>query len=432
MPPEKENQKRSPGKGPGHLFDIFDEDAPTSTSTTTITTTTTNSNDNTAQSTSVGSMPAVVSTEPATPTDTAANSPVTIQETESTVSGDVVDELPLREKVPAANPAIAVSSDDDGTISELGLDEEEVARAREAELQAAAHSFGRLYAMGFDGKKVLLALQAANGNDDLAVEYLLNGVPQDQIEGVDLGSGTCTQDQETIKDHRGGDHREFDQGQREQQVVLRTRRHGFDEEEIEHILEVFRQDRMAALDLELAGPSSAQVVAHTTPIPTNATPPPSRPILTPHLFAMHRSPTVRLDTLSPMPSTPTLASAPTSGVSKPDYISPFTNGYVPTSPVLDPRLTNQPPTKKRVKRPRDRSTDTAAPRKKQKKRRRAPTPPRYKGLTRKENLRRRFGEDSEREKPYGVSREWTMVEAKHGWREWTVVEAKHGWRGEQW
>ena len=399
MSPEKRNQKRNPGKGPRRFLGIFDEDAPTTSSTTTQTTTTTNSGDNTAQSTSVGSPPAAAFIEPATLVDTAAKSPATIQETESTASGDEADELPLREKVLAASPAVAVSSDDDATISELGSDEEEVARVREAVLQATAHSFDRLYAMGFDGKKVLRALQAANGDDNLAVDYLLNDVPQEQTEQVDLGTGTCPQDREAIDDHGGGNHHELNQERREQQVVLRTRSHGFNEEEIEHILEVFRQDRMAALDLELAGPSSAQAATHATPILPVATLPPSLPALTPHLFAMHRSPTVYLDTLSAMPSTPTLASAPTSRVLNSDYISPFTNGYVPTSPVINPCQTNQPATKKPVKRPRDKSSDTAAPRKKQKKRRRAPTPPRYKGLTRKEYMRRRFGEDSDDGKP---------------------------------
>ena len=169
---------------------------------------------------------------------------------------------------------------------------------------------------------------------------------------------------------------------------------------------------MAALDLELAGPSWARVTAPSMPVLTTATVAPPRPTLPPHLSATYRSPTLRLDALSARPSILTLGSRPklTSRVAAPDYISPFTNGYVPT--VIDPSLSDQPPAKKSLKHPREKSFNTATPDKKQQKQQKrpqAPVPPRHKRLTRKE-MRRRLEEDKEDEdkddgKSKGMSQE---------------------------
>lgn len=204
--------------------------------------------------------------------------------------------------------------------------------------------------MGFDGKRVLLALCAANGDQILAVEYLLNGIPQEEVEEVGHSGGAATQDQDNINGDDSSNYHEPDQEQKEQQVALRIRNRGFDEEEID-----------------------------------------------------------------------------------------------------------QPPAKKPLKRPRDKSSDTTSSHNKQKKSRRAPAPPRYKGLTRKEYTRRVFGEDEKDVKSKGASQELTMVEAKQCWKgeqwqkqnkvggvssgrsktmlvEWTMVEAKQSSRkvGCQW
>jgi hypothetical protein len=337
MSREKKIQKRSPGKRPVHLFEIFDERTLNTTKNTT---------NDAATSTGV----AVGAAEPAIPTETVANSPSTIK-AEGAVSEDDVNALLLGEKR-------LLVSDDDATISDLALDDEEVASTRAAEEQAAVASFGTLLAMGFDGKEVLLALAASKCDEDLALEYLLSGIPQERSEEVDLGDPAATTDQENVINDCGSNDIDLSQEGREHLVVLRTRSKGFSEEEIARILHVFRQDRMAAPDLELEGPSSARAATLPRRVLTNATLPPRSPTLTPG----------------------------------PEYISPFTNGYITTSPPVHSHSTNQTPTKESLKRTRGRSSDTAAPRKKQKKRPRAPTPPRYKGLTREEYMKQSFGQ----------------------------------------
>ena len=89
--------------------------------------------------------------------------------TEDPLDGPQPDRVHIRavEELPPSSPDAAVTSDDDATISDLGLDDEE-----------AAALFGNFLAMGFDGKKVLLAIIAAKGDGDAAVDYLLNGMPQ--------------------------------------------------------------------------------------------------------------------------------------------------------------------------------------------------------------------------------------------------------------
>jgi hypothetical protein len=207
------------------------------------------------------------------------------------------------------------------------------------------------------------------------VEYLLSGIPGKGCEEADLGDPSSMPVQEDIHGHcddddDDGDDYELSQEGRERLVVSRMQSKGFSEEEIATILHIFRQDRMAALDLELEGPSSAHAAAPPTRVFTNLTLPPQT---------------------STLPTT--------FGFSTSDYISPFTNGYVTTSPPVDPHLTNQPPTKESLKRPLDTSSDAAASRKKQKKGARAPTPPRYKGFTREEYMKRSFGEGWKDEAP---------------------------------
>jgi len=215
----------------------------------------------------------VVVAGPATPPDSQA----TVTDAESAISEDDVDALLPGEELPPSSPDAAVTNDDDPTISDLGLDNEEVPNN---EGEEAAALFGIILAMGFDGEKVLLAIIAAKGDGDVAVDYLLNCMPQqgssDEVEEFDL-----------------------------------------------------RDSSDAA----------------------------SRPGL------------------------------PTS-----EYISPFTNGYVSTPPPIDPHPTNQSATNKPQKRSLGTSSDTAAPPMNQQKRRRAPTPPRYQGLTREEYMKRSFGE----------------------------------------
>lgn len=346
MSPEKKSQKSSPGKRPGRLFEVFDENSPTTTNTSK------HANLTSSQS---GDFPrAVLAAEPATPTEKVAKPPSTIQDVESAVPVDNLDALHLREK------RLDGSDEADTTASDRGLEDEEIDSTRAGE-QAPAASFQRLLAMGFDGKEVFVALAAANGDENVAVDYLLSGVLHSAPEEVDLGDPSCMAGEKTTNNHDGEDEDEDDeddeqlsQEERERLVLLRTRSKGFSEEEIASILYVFRQDRMAALDLELEGPSSAGVTAPPPRIYTDLI-------------------------LPPQASIPQSTFRP----SELECISPFTNGYVDPQPTTNER----PP-----KRPLDTSSDdTVAPAKKHKKRRRAPTPPRYKGLTREEYMRRRFG-----------------------------------------
>jgi hypothetical protein len=401
MSSNNKNQKRSPCKRPKRLFEIFDESTPTTTTTHTNTNNTTNTAVAAANVTAPTSsdLPlSVVAAEPVNPTEAVANWPSIIQDAESAVSEDDIDAPLLGEKHLPASPAAAVTSDDDAKISELSSDDEEIAITRAAEEQLAAASFESLFAMGFDGEKVLLSLLAARGDENVAVEYLLNGIPQEESEEVDLGDPGGTPDQDNTKDGCDDD-KELDQDQRERLVVLRTRSKGFNEEEIAEILHVFRQDRMAALDLEFDGPSSARAAALARRNLTNATLPPLLPTLTPHLSATRHALMSRSDTLCLCDSTRTPDPASRSRLPNSEYISPFTNGYVTISPPIDAHLTNQPTINKSLKRPLDTSSDTAGPCKKRKKRPRAPAPPRYKGLTREEYMERRFGEDWEDEAP---------------------------------
>ena len=391
MSPGKRDQKRSSGKKLGRLFEIFDEHTPIIANTTT----------NVPAPAIQDLPPVVVTAEPTIPTEMAADSPTTMQDTESTVFEYEIDALLLGEKVLPARPTVVVTSDDDTTISEVGLGDEEIARPRDAEEQATAASFGSLLEMGFPGEKVLLALVAAKGDENLAVEYLLSGIPQERPEEIDPGDRSSSPYHESVNDEDVG---ELDQEERERLVARRTRSQGFSEEEVEHTLEVFREDMLSDLDLELAGPASARAAASTRRILTTATLPPLLPTLAPQLSATRCSSTTRSETLSPRQSTQALHSASTSAVRTPDYILPFTNGDVPASPPIDSCLTRQPPTTKSLKRSLDTSFDTTKPRKKQKTQARAPTPPRYKDLTRGEHMKHQFGEDEEDGKPKDPAR----------------------------
>lgn len=349
MSPGKNTQKRSPGKRPERLFDLFVDNPPSPTTNDTAY--------NAAAAPPVGAFPPTGgAAEPATQTETVCNSPASIEDAESPVIGDDIDAL-LGEKSLAA-------SDDEATISTFGLDDEEIVSTLAIE-QAMVAKFESLYAMRFDGKEVLLTLAAVHGDENVAVEYLLNGVRGRGSEKVNHGDPSGMPAQEDVHDHSGGDgdNHELSQEGRERLVVLRTRSKGFSEEEIANILHVFRQNRMAALDLELEGPSSIRTAAPPTHLCTNLTLPPQASV----------------------PPT-------TFGPSNSDYISPFTNGYIATSPPVDPHPTKISPTTESLKRPLDTSADTTARHKKQKKGARAPTPPRYRGLTREEYMRCRFGE----------------------------------------
>ena len=210
MSPEQQHQSPSPSKGPGRPVDVFDKDSPATSSTTAATTIVEIAPNSLAQSYPA---PAVVPINTAAPTGTLANSLATIQETDSTVPRDNIDPL-LREQVLPVSHALATPRDVDATISE-----------QQAMAMLMRDSFDRIYTMGFDGKKILRALLAMNGDENLAIEYLLDGSPQKEVGEVDLSSGPGPQGQESIRKDDDS-HREPDQEEIEQQMVLSMQSRG--------------------------------------------------------------------------------------------------------------------------------------------------------------------------------------------------------------
>jgi hypothetical protein len=79
------------------------------------------------------------------------------------------------------------------------------------------------------------------------------------------------------------------QEEREQLVIQRTQSKGLSEEEVANILQVFRQDRMAALDLELAGPASVWAAAPAGRVLTDAVQVSPRRALTPQPSPIRRA-----------------------------------------------------------------------------------------------------------------------------------------------
>lgn len=384
MSPSKKSQKSNLGRRPGGFFNIFDENEQITTNTTTADPTV-----------AAPASPTVVAAEAIIPREQIALSRATVY-AESAESEYEIDTPLLGEEAPPASPVDAVTTHTDATISDFDLDDEETASARDASEHATLASVESIFEMGFDRMDVLLALFVAKYNEDLAVEYLVSGIPQGASAEVDLGGdASVTPDEENTDEN--GDEEGLSQEKREQLVIQRTQSKGFSEEEVANILQVFRQDRMAALGLELAGPASAWAAAPAGQVLTDAVQVSPRRALTPQL-----SPIRRASMISSNPSSTDLSIQARdlmsqSGVSTPDYISPYINAYLTTSPPIDPELTNQAPRNEPLKRPLNTSIDTARRRKKQKKRPQAPMPPRYRGLTREEYMKRRFGDDSDGE-----------------------------------
>ena len=175
----------------------------------------------------------------------------------------------LGEKAPPASPVVAVTTDTDATISNFDLDDEEPASASEASEHATLASVESIVEMGFDRVDVLLALFIGKCNEDLALEYLVSGILQGASAKIDLGGDAfVTSDEENMDED--DDAEGLSQEKREQIVIQRTQNIGFSEEEVAKILQVFRKDRMAALDLELAGPASACAAASARQVLTDA------------------------------------------------------------------------------------------------------------------------------------------------------------------
>jgi hypothetical protein len=382
MSPSKKSQKSNPGRRPGGFFNIFNENEQITTNTTTA-----------DSSVTAPASPAVVATEAVIPRERIALSRATIY-AESAELEYEIDTPRLREKAPPASPVVAVTTDTDAPISDSDLDDEETASARDASEHATLASVESIVEMGFDLVDVLLALFVAKCNKDVAVEYLLSGIPQGPSAEVHLGGGdaSVTPDEESADED--SDEEGLSQEKREQLVIQRTQSKGFSEEEVANILQVFRQDRMAALDLELAGPASLWAAAPAGRVLTDAVQVSPRRALTPQLSPIRRALIISSNPSSTDISAQARDLTSQSGVSTPDYISPYTNAYLTNSPPIDPELTTQAPGNESLKRLLDTSIDTAPRHKKQKKRLQAPTPPRYKGLTREEYMKRRFGDDS--------------------------------------
>jgi hypothetical protein len=196
---------------------------------------------------------------------------------------------------------------------------------------------------------------------------------------------------------KDGNEKGLSQEKREQPVVQRTQSKGFSQREVTNILRGFGQDRMAAFNLELAGPALAYAASSARQVFTDAGRVSPCPALTPQLSLMRRASMISSNPSSIDISTQVRDLVSQSGLSTPDHISPYTNAYLTTSPPIDPELTNQAPRNEPLKRPLDSSINTTPRHKNQRKRLRAPTLPRYEGLTREEYMRRRFGGDSDNE-----------------------------------
>jgi hypothetical protein len=400
MSPSKKGQKGNLGRRPGGFFNIFNENTTNATTAD--------------PSVAAPASPAVVAAEAVIPRERIILSQATVY-AESAESEDETDTPLLGEKAPPASPVVAVTTDTDATISDFDSDDEETASVREASERATFASVESIVEMGFERMDVLLALFVAKCNEDLAVEYLVSGIPRGASAEVDLDSdASVTPDEENTDED--GDEEGLSQEKREQLVIQRMQSKGFSEEELANILQVFRQDRMAALDLELAGPASAWAAAPAKQVLTDAVQVSPRSALTPQLSPMRRASMISSNPSSTDISIQARNLVSQSGVSTPDYISPYTNAYLTTSPPTDPKPTNQAPRNESLKRPLDTSIDpelanqaprnespkrpldtsinTAPRRKQQKKRLQAPTPPRYKGLTREEYMKQRFGDDS--------------------------------------
>lgn len=228
------------------------------------------------------------------------------------------------------------------------------------------------------------------------MEYLVSGIPQGVSTKVNLGSNASAMPDEENTD-KDGNEKGLSQEKRERPVVQRTQSKGFSQREVTNILRGFRQDRMAAFNLELAGPALAYAASSARQVFTDAGRVSPCPALTPQLSPMRRASMISSNPSSIDISTQVRDSVSQSGLSTPDHILPYTNAHLTTSPPIDPKLTNQAPRNEPLKRPLDSSINITPQRKNQRKRLRAPTPPRYKGLTREEYMRRRFGGDSDNE-----------------------------------
>ena len=381
MSPSKKSQKSNLGRSPGGFFNIFDENEQITTNTIAA-----------DPGVAAPASPAVAAAEAVIPRERIALSQATVY-VESAESEDEIDTPLLGEKAPLASPVVAVTTDTDATISDFDWDDEETASARDASEHATLASVESIVEMGFDRMDVLLALFVAKCNEDLAVEYLMSGIPQGASAEVDLGGdASVTPDEENTDE--SGDEEGLSQEKREQLVIQRTQSKGFTEEEVANILQVFRQDRMAALDLELAGPASAWATAPAGRVLPDAVQVSPRRALTPQLSPIRRASMISSNPSSTDISIQARDLTSQSGVSTPDYISPYTNAYLATSPPIDPELTTQAPRNEPLKRLLNTSIDTTPRHEKRKKRPQAPTPPRYKGLTREEYMKRRFGDDS--------------------------------------
>jgi hypothetical protein len=348
MSPDKISQKGNLGRRPRSFFNIFNENEQITTNTT---------------------------------ADPSVATPASPAEIDTRLPG---------EKAPLASPTVTVTTDTDTTISDFDLANEEIANSREP----SEHATLSIAEMGFHRRDVLVALFAAKCNKDLAVEYLVSGIPQGVSTEVNLGSNaSATPDEENTDedDNEEG----LSQEKREQLVVQRTQNKGFSQRDVTNLLRVFRQDRMAAFSLELAGPAYAASPARQAFTDAGQVSP--CPALTPQLSLMRRASMISSNASPIDISTQVRDSVSQSGLSTPDHISPYTNAYLATSPPIDPELTNQAPRNEPLKRPLDSSINTTPRCKNQRKRLRAPTPPRYKGLIREEYMRRRFGGDSDNE-----------------------------------
>jgi hypothetical protein len=394
MSPSKKSQKSNLGRRPTVFFNIFSENEQITTNTTTA-----------DPSITALASPAVVAAEAVVLRERISLSRATVY-TGSAESEYEIDTPLLREEAPPASPVVAVTTD------------EEAASARDALEHATLASVESIVEMGFNRMDVLLALFVANGNEDLAVEYLVSGIPQGASAEVDLGHNASITPGEEKTDEDGVEEG-LSQEEREQLVIQRAQSKGFSEEEVANILQVFRQDRMAALDLELAGPVSAWAAAPAAQVLPDAVQVSPRQTLTPQLSPMRRASMINSNPSSTDISIRVRDLTSQSGVSTLDYISPYTNAYLTASPPIDPEPTTQAPGNESLQRPLDTSIDpelankapgnkslqrlldtsvsTAPRRRKQKKPPRAPTPPRYKGLTREEYMKRRFGDDSDDE-----------------------------------
>jgi hypothetical protein len=406
MSPSKKSQKSNLSRRSRGFFKIFNENEQITTNTTTA-----------DPSVAALASPNVVAAEAVILREQIALSRATIY-TKSAESEYEIDTPLLGEKAPPASPVVTVTTDTDATISDFDLDDEEAASDRDTSEHVTLASVESIVEMGFDRMDVLLALSVAKCNEDLAVEYLVSGIPQGASAEVDLGgNASVTPDEENTDED--GDEEGLSQEMREQLVIQRTQSKGFSEEEVANILQIFRQDRMAALDIELAGPVSAWAAAPAGQALPGAVRVSPRRALTLQLSPMRRASMINSNPSSTDISIQARDLTSQSGVSTPDYISPYTNAYLaislPNDPELTtqaprneslqrpldtsigPKLTNQVPRNESLQRPLDTSIDTAPRRKKQKKRPRAPTPPRYRGLTREEYMKRRFGDDSDGE-----------------------------------